>query len=73
MYACPIDEFAPHFSVVSKEDFDIVFKYLLRIIFQIEWINGYHEQCRLVVGKLLEETGKDAALKWLLRETQPIG
>lgn len=40
---------------------------------EIEWINGYHEQCRLVVGKLLEETGKDAALKWLLRETQPIG
>ncbi|OQR77576.1 xaa-Pro aminopeptidase 1-like, partial [Tropilaelaps mercedesae] len=40
---------------------------------EIEWINSYHEQCRIVVGKLLEETGKDAALQWLLRQTQPIG
>ena len=40
---------------------------------QIEWLNTYHEQCRLVVGQVLEDQGKESALQWLMRETLPLG
>ncbi|XP_018494166.1 xaa-Pro aminopeptidase 1 [Galendromus occidentalis] len=40
---------------------------------EIEWLNTYHEQCRLVVGQVLEDEGKESVLQWLMRETQPLG
>lgn len=41
-------------------------------MFQIKWINDYHQQCRDIVGKELEKQGQIRALEWLLRETSPI-
>jgi len=40
---------------------------------EIEWLDNYHQQCRDVVGKALEEQGRSKGLAWLLRETQPLG
>lgn len=39
---------------------------------QCEWLNNYHQTCRDVIGKELQKQGRQEALEWLLRETQPI-
>ncbi|CAC5381437.1 pepP [Mytilus coruscus] len=40
---------------------------------EINWINDYHTQCRDEVGAELKRQGKQEALKWMMKETQPIG
>ncbi|XP_071505473.1 xaa-Pro aminopeptidase 1-like [Diadema antillarum] len=40
---------------------------------EVSWLNTYHSKCREVVGAELERQGREKGLKWLLRETQPIG
>ncbi|XP_074604675.1 aminopeptidase P isoform X2 [Brevipalpus obovatus] len=40
---------------------------------EIEWLDTYHQSCRDVVGKVLQEQGRSAAYQWLMKETQPIG
>jgi len=40
---------------------------------EILWINEYHKKCLDIVGKALEEQEKTEALKWLIKETEPIG
>ncbi|PIK53710.1 putative xaa-Pro aminopeptidase 1 isoform X1 [Apostichopus japonicus] len=40
---------------------------------EITWLNDYHNQCREVIGAELEKQGRHEALKWLVKETQPIG
>jgi Xaa-Pro aminopeptidase len=40
---------------------------------QITWLNSYHTSVRETVGTYLKENGKDAAYRWLLRETTPLG
>ncbi|KAG0430539.1 hypothetical protein HPB47_022592 [Ixodes persulcatus] len=40
---------------------------------EVEWLDTYHQACRDVIGRALEEQGRDLALQWLLRETQPLG
>ncbi|XP_054167051.1 xaa-Pro aminopeptidase 1-like [Oppia nitens] len=40
---------------------------------EIVWLDNYHQTCRDIVGKALEEQGKGSALQWLLRETQSLG
>ncbi|KAK8768947.1 aminopeptidase P isoform X1 [Amblyomma americanum] len=40
---------------------------------EVEWLDTYHQACRDVIGRALEEQGRDVALQWLLRETQPLG
>lgn len=37
---------------------------------EIDWINRYHEKCRRVISP---ELITPSALKWLIRQTQPIG
>ncbi|XP_018573804.1 xaa-Pro aminopeptidase 1 [Anoplophora glabripennis] len=39
---------------------------------EIDYLNKYHQQCRDVVGPLLQQQGQQEALEWLIRETQPI-
>ena len=41
--------------------------------FQIESINSYHETCQDLIGNALQEQGRLDVLKWLQKETQPIG
>jgi len=40
---------------------------------EISWLDSYHQTCRDIVGKALEEQGKSSGLQWLLRETLPLG
>jgi len=40
---------------------------------EIQWLNNYHQTCRDRVGPLLKEMGRQEALDWLIKETQPIG
>ena len=40
---------------------------------EINYINHYHQKCRDMVGPLLREMGKKEGLKWMIRETSPIG
>merc|ERR1712223_1015983 len=40
---------------------------------EISYINQYHQKCLDMVGPLLREMGKSDGLKWLIRETNPIG
>jgi len=40
---------------------------------EINYINMYHQKCRDSVGPLLRDMGKSDGLKWLIRETNPIG
>lgn len=40
---------------------------------EIHYINQYHQMCRDQVGPLLREMGKKDGLRWLIRETEPIG
>ena len=42
-------------------------------IFQVSWLNEYHEKCREVVGEELKNQNKTEVLDWLMKETQPIG
>ncbi|CAI5679673.1 unnamed protein product [Oreochromis niloticus] len=37
-----------------------------------DWVNEYHRKCREVVGAELERQGRQEALDWLIRESQPI-
>ncbi|OWK07428.1 XPNPEP1 [Cervus elaphus hippelaphus] len=37
-----------------------------------DWLNNYHLTCREVIGKELQMQGRQEALEWLIRETQPI-
>ncbi|KAK2098972.1 Xaa-Pro aminopeptidase 1 [Saguinus oedipus] len=37
-----------------------------------DWLNNYHLTCRDVIGKELQKQGRQEALEWLIRETQPI-
>ena len=39
---------------------------------QCDWLNSYHLTCRDVIGKELQKQGRQEALEWLIRETQPI-
>lgn len=39
---------------------------------QCDWLNSYHQTCRNVIGKELQMQGRQEALEWLLRETEPI-
>uniref|UniRef100_A0A8C3UG58 Xaa-Pro aminopeptidase 1 n=1 Tax=Catharus ustulatus TaxID=91951 RepID=A0A8C3UG58_CATUS len=40
---------------------------------ECNWVNEYHQKCREVVGAELERQGRHEALRWLLRETEPLG
>lgn len=40
---------------------------------EIDWLNSYHQTCRDKVAPLLKAAGKQSALEWLYKETQPIG
>ncbi len=40
---------------------------------EINFLNDYHEKCREEVGELLRELGKQDAINWLMKETEPIG
>lgn len=40
---------------------------------ELLWLDNYHQMCRDIVGKALEDQGRHGALQWLLRETQPLG
>ncbi|XP_012873055.1 PREDICTED: xaa-Pro aminopeptidase 1 [Dipodomys ordii] len=39
---------------------------------ELDWLNNYHQTCRDVIGKELQKQGRQEALEWLIRETQPI-
>lgn len=39
---------------------------------QCDWLNSYHQTCRDVVGKELQSQGRQEALEWLIRETEPV-
>ena len=39
---------------------------------ECDWLNNYHLTCRDVIGKELQKQGRQEALEWLIRETQPI-
>uniref|UniRef100_U3JI13 Xaa-Pro aminopeptidase 1 n=1 Tax=Ficedula albicollis TaxID=59894 RepID=U3JI13_FICAL len=39
---------------------------------ECNWVNEYHQRCREVVGAELERQGRHEALRWLLRETEPL-
>lgn len=41
-------------------------------LLQRDWVNEYHRKCREVVGAELERQGRQEALDWLIRESQPI-
>ncbi len=43
------------------------------LLIQISWINHYHSECLDKVGSYLGDSGKTEILKWLERETQPLG
>jgi Xaa-Pro aminopeptidase len=40
---------------------------------EIEWLDNYHQQCREVIGKALDDQGRSKGLAWLMRETQSLG
>ncbi|KAJ8920725.1 hypothetical protein NQ315_004864 [Exocentrus adspersus] len=39
---------------------------------EIKYLNEYHQKCRDIVGPVLQKQGQQDALKWLIKETQPI-
>ncbi|XP_009641762.1 xaa-Pro aminopeptidase 1 isoform X1 [Egretta garzetta] len=39
---------------------------------ECNWVNGYHQKCREVIGAELERQGRHEALRWLIRETEPL-
>ncbi|NXG79687.1 XPP1 aminopeptidase, partial [Baryphthengus martii] len=39
---------------------------------ECNWVNDYHQKCREVVGAELERQGRHEALRWLIRETEPL-
>ncbi|OBS76413.1 hypothetical protein A6R68_17136 [Neotoma lepida] len=39
---------------------------------ECDWLNSYHQTCREVIGKELQIQGRQEALEWLIRETEPI-
>lgn len=39
---------------------------------ELAWINNYHKKCRDVIGPELEKSGRQDALRWLQRETEPL-
>ena len=46
---------------------------LFDCVFQIDWLNNYHEKCREIVGAELKRQGKKEALEYLMRESKMIG
>lgn len=40
---------------------------------EIEWLNTYHSTIRDVIGAELKRQGKQTALDWMLKETEPLG
>ncbi|XP_033729855.1 xaa-Pro aminopeptidase 1-like [Pecten maximus] len=40
---------------------------------EVEWLNTYHSKVRDEVGSELRRQGKQAALDWMMRETEPLG
>ena len=40
---------------------------------QIDWLNDYHCSVLEKVGGYLASSGKQHVLKWLERETEPLG
>lgn len=40
---------------------------------QIEWLDNYHQLCREVIGKALDDQGRSKGLAWLMKETQSLG
>lgn len=40
--------------------------------FELDYVNKYHQQCRDIIGAMLEAQGHVEAKKWLWRETEPI-
>ncbi|NWW91682.1 XPP1 aminopeptidase, partial [Rhynochetos jubatus] len=39
---------------------------------ECNWVNDYHQKCREVIGAELEQQGRHEALRWLIRETEPL-
>uniref|UniRef100_A0A8V0ZC96 Xaa-Pro aminopeptidase 1 n=1 Tax=Gallus gallus TaxID=9031 RepID=A0A8V0ZC96_CHICK len=39
---------------------------------ECNWVNDYHQKCREVIGAELERQGRHEALRWLIRETEPL-
>ncbi|PKU33917.1 xaa-pro aminopeptidase 1 [Limosa lapponica baueri] len=39
---------------------------------ECNWVNDYHRKCREVIGAELERQGRHEALRWLIRETEPL-
>ncbi|NXA20114.1 XPP1 aminopeptidase, partial [Ibidorhyncha struthersii] len=39
---------------------------------ECNWVNDYHQKCREVIGAELERQGRHEALRWLMRETEPL-
>ena len=53
--------------------YDNYYTFSLRTLFQIDWLNDYHSTVMEKVGECLAASGKHHVLKWLERETQPLG
>lgn len=65
-------------SMLNKQEvlFDIVSKvgnFFTDVIFQVAYINEYHQQCRKTVGAMLQSMGTKDGLQWLYKETEKIG
>ena len=39
---------------------------------QVDWVNGYHTECRKKVGAFLTSQGKAEVVQWLEKQTQPL-
>lgn len=39
---------------------------------QVDWLNEYHERTREVIGGELRRRKREMALKWLMKETEPL-
>nr|XP_058945868.1 xaa-Pro aminopeptidase 1-like [Pocillopora verrucosa] len=39
---------------------------------QVDWLNKYHERTREVIGAELRRRKREMALKWLMKETEPL-
>jgi len=40
---------------------------------ELDWLNDYHQTCRDKVEPLLKRMGRETAVKWLRKETMPVG
>ena len=53
--------------------FDIVRSQPSSSVFQLQWLNDYHQTTQDVVGAALLDQGKKEVYNWLLKNTQPLG